>query len=70
VKKAASRKDMAGDMYVGQAAVQMHLTNLYRKFLIPDDATDRRDLLAIAVIEAGIVGHGDYAADERENAIG
>ena len=41
VKKAASRKEMAGEMYVGQAAVQMHLTNLYRKFLIPDDATDR-----------------------------
>jgi hypothetical protein len=70
VKKAASVKEMESELFVGKAAVQMHLSNLYRKFLIPDEATDKRDLLAIAVIEAGIVGHGDYTADAREDATG
>jgi FHA domain len=70
VKKAGSRREMAGEMYVGQAAVQMHLTNLYRKFLIPEDANDKRDLLAIAVIEAGVIGHGDYVRDDSDEVTG
>lgn len=66
VKKAAPRKSIAPALFIGEAAVQAHLTTLYRKFDIAEECTDKRDLLAVAVIEAGIVGPGDYEPDARD----
>jgi pSer/pThr/pTyr-binding forkhead associated (FHA) protein len=59
VKKATGRRDMATAMYTGEAAIQQHLGHLYDKFFI-DGVGERRDLLAVAVIEAGIIGPKDY----------
>jgi pSer/pThr/pTyr-binding forkhead associated (FHA) protein len=61
VKKATSRRDMAQAMYTGDAAIQQHLGHLYDKFFIAEDSRDRRDLLAVAVMEAGIIGPKDYS---------
>jgi pSer/pThr/pTyr-binding forkhead associated (FHA) protein len=61
--RAASRSEIARAMVTGETAVQEHLVRLYDKLLIDDAGENRCDLLAVAVIEAGIVGPGDY--DER-----
>jgi len=63
LKRAASRREIADALFTGETAVQQHLGHLYDKFLIADTGENRRDLLAVAVIEAGIIGPGDY--DER-----
>jgi hypothetical protein len=63
VKAAAERKDIATALFTGEGAIQQHLGNLYRKFRIDDDVPKRRDALAVAVINSGIVGHGDYMGD-------
>ena len=47
--------------------MQAHLTSLYRKFLIVEECPDKRDTLAIAVIEAGIITQRDYGHDDDED---
>jgi pSer/pThr/pTyr-binding forkhead associated (FHA) protein len=70
VKKAASRKQIATTLFISDAAVQAHLTSLYRKLLIFDETPDKRDTLAIAVIEAGIISPSDYGHDNRDDTTG
>jgi pSer/pThr/pTyr-binding forkhead associated (FHA) protein len=65
LKRAATRREIADALFTGEPAIQQHLGNLYMKFHIDpgDDRRDRRDRLAVAVIEAGVIGPGDY--DDR-----
>jgi pSer/pThr/pTyr-binding forkhead associated (FHA) protein len=60
LKRAASRTDIAQAMTTGEGAIQQHLGSLYDKFLIDDSGENRCDLLAVAVIERGVIGPGDY----------
>jgi pSer/pThr/pTyr-binding forkhead associated (FHA) protein len=60
LKRAASRREIADALFTGEAAVQQHLSHLYDKFFIAEAGENRRDLLAVTVIEAGIIVPGDY----------
>ena len=68
-KHAGSRKEIAAAMFVGEPAVQAHLSNLYDRFGIPDGddipaGKSRRDLLAEFAMDSGIVGRRYYDDDE------
>jgi len=52
-KYPASRAEMAAALYVGEAAVQAHLGNLYIKFDIHGPRGDKRQLLAEKVMDLG-----------------
>jgi hypothetical protein len=60
VRPPGSVKEVAAALFVGEAAVKAHLGNLYDKFGIPEGAGNRRELLAAAAIDQGIVRRGDY----------
>jgi len=60
VKRAATVKEISDAMFTGEAAVKQHLGHLYDKFLVPEAGTGRRDLLAEAVIECGIISRSTY----------
>jgi hypothetical protein len=64
-KRAASRKLVAERLFVGEPAVQAHLTHLYDRFGIPEgsdgpDGKVRRDLLAEFAMDSGIIGLRHY----------
>ena len=59
-KQAATRKQVAADLFTGEAAVQQHLLHLYDKFGIEGERGERRDLLAEMVIDKGVVARRDY----------
>jgi hypothetical protein len=63
LKQAASRKQVAAELFTGEAAVQQHLLHLYDKFGVEGDRGERRDLLADMVIEKGVVSRRDYIKD-------
>jgi hypothetical protein len=66
----ASVREIAARLYVGRNAVQAHLTNLYDKFDIRDEAdSNRRTTLANKAIERGAVSRGDLedpSADDTD----
>ena len=49
-RRARTTKEMAAQMYVGEAAVKAHLATLYEKFEIPEAGQQRRALLAEACV--------------------
>jgi len=59
-KKAASKAHIADALFVGEPAVQQHLLHLYDKFAIEGRRGERRDLLAEAAIDMGVVRRRDY----------
>jgi pSer/pThr/pTyr-binding forkhead associated (FHA) protein len=59
-KQAATRKQVAAELFTGEPAVQQHLLHLYDKFGIEGERGERRDLLADMVIELGVVTRRDY----------
>jgi hypothetical protein len=63
LKRAAPRKQVAAELFTGEPAVQQHLLHLYDKFGIEGDRGERRDLLAEAVIDKGVVTRRDYVKD-------
>ena len=65
VKRAATVREIADSLFTGEAAVKQHLGHLYDKFRIAEAAGNRRDLLAEAAIESGVVGRGDYGANSE-----
>jgi len=59
----SSTKSIAGELFVSEAAVKQHLTNLYGKFGIPPEDEHRRLRLANEAIRRGTV----TIADLRES---
>lgn len=51
----ASIKEIATELFVSEAAVKQHLSNLYDKFAVGDDLTHRRTRLANEAIRRGAV---------------
>jgi pSer/pThr/pTyr-binding forkhead associated (FHA) protein len=56
----ATVKDVAGRMFVGEAAVKAHLSALYLKFEIPEIGQQRRALLAKKAWDTGAVRPTDF----------
>jgi hypothetical protein len=63
-KAPATRDEMANALFVGTAAIQAHLTNLYVKFDIEGKRGDKRVLLAEDVIRRGVITRRDYPTSE------
>jgi hypothetical protein len=63
-KGPATRDVIAAALFVGPPAVQAHLSNLYIKFDIVGERTEKRELLAEKVIDLGVITARDYRTDE------
>ncbi|HEY2332534.1 MAG TPA: FHA domain-containing protein [Acidimicrobiales bacterium] len=61
VRRASTTREIAEAIFTGEANVKQHLGHLYDKLAIPEDRANRRDLLATAAVECGLIGRGDYA---------
>jgi DNA-binding CsgD family transcriptional regulator len=60
LQSAASRREIAARLFVGEQAVQQHLTHLYDKFGIPEEPrSKRREMLANAAMQRGVVTLAD-----------
>jgi pSer/pThr/pTyr-binding forkhead associated (FHA) protein len=59
----STTKEIAGRMYVGEAAVKAHLATLYEKFEIPEAGQQRRALLAKRAWETGAVKKVDFEGE-------
>jgi len=66
----ASVREIAGELVVTDAAVKQHLSNLYEKFSIPEDAPRRRVALARAALRRGAVSLPELQAASRRAAAG
>ena len=66
----ASRREIADRLYVGEQAVQAHLTRLYDKFGIGTDVEHRRVALANEAIQRGVVTLADLEPDDRDDENG
>lgn len=55
----ASTRAVAADLFVSEAAVKQHLTNLFDKFAIPPEETNRRVRLANEALRRGAVTIAD-----------
>jgi pSer/pThr/pTyr-binding forkhead associated (FHA) protein len=62
----ATTKEIAAQMFVGEAAVKAHLAALYEKFETPESGQQRRALLAKRAWETGAVRKTDFD-DSRQN---
>ena len=69
-KSAAERADIARALFVGEAAVQAHLGNLYMKFDIVAARGKKRDLLAEKVMDAGVITRRDYVSEDDDPSSG
>jgi DNA-binding NarL/FixJ family response regulator len=58
----ASIRELAGTLFVSEAAVKQHLLHLYDKFGLHDDAERRRVRLANEAIRRGAVSLADLRA--------
>ena len=56
----STTKEMAAQMYVGEAAVKAHLATLYEKFEVPEAGQQRRALLAKRAWDTGAVRKSDF----------
>jgi len=63
----ATTKDIAGRMFVGEAAVKAHLSALYVKFEIPEAGQQRRAMLAKKAWETGSVRATDFDDSDRDD---
>ena len=59
----STTKEMAAQMYVGEAAVKAHLATLYEKFEIPEAGQQRRALLAKAAWDTHAVRKADFEGE-------
>jgi pSer/pThr/pTyr-binding forkhead associated (FHA) protein len=59
----ASSAQIAAELYVGEAAVQFHLKNLYDKFGIPAGEGSRRTRLANEAVSRGAVSRAELRRD-------
>jgi hypothetical protein len=67
----ATRREIADALFVGEQAVQAHLTHLYDKFLIPaDPGVTRRVVLANEAIRRGAVSLADLERASRDDRSG
>src|SRR5262249_15113126 len=55
----ASVREISARLHIGKNAVQFHLANLYDKFAVGADGTDRRVLLANDAMRRGAVTRAD-----------
>ena len=62
----STTKEIAGRMFVGEAAVKAHLSSLYVKFDVPEEGQQRRALLAQRAWETGTVRRSDFEDDDTE----
>jgi pSer/pThr/pTyr-binding forkhead associated (FHA) protein len=60
----STTKEIAGRMFVGEAAVKAHLSSLYLKFDVPEEGQQRRALLAQRAWETGTVRKSDFEDDD------
>ena len=60
----ATTKEIAGVMFVGEAAVKAHLAALYVKFDVTEEGQKKRALLAQRAWETGTVRRSDFEDDE------
>ncbi len=61
----ASIKEIAAELFVSEAAVKQHLSNLYEKFEVGDELTHRRTRLANESIRRGAVTIADLHGEVR-----
>jgi hypothetical protein len=61
----ASVREIAARLYIGKNAVQFHLGNLYDKFGIAADGTDRRVFLANDAMRRGAVTRTDLLSQDE-----
>jgi FHA domain len=61
----ASTRAIGEELVITQAAVKQHLANLYDKFGVPDDGSNRRVRLANEALRRGAVSLSDLRGSDR-----